>query len=189
MSARSNISLGFSQTIGVKPTCLPKENQKAQGLSKSFMDSRPQNNGIFGPQNQGPAGKKSGHRRAGSIWFNFQENQENQPDFWVKNKSPDPKIEKMTKRQPKASSGFSLKTDDISGAYSRSPRKSTGNRGLNVEDIKGTAPKSYRPLSARIVNPVEPEYHLPTFAQPEPEVPKFLRDQIDNSVKNSRLRK
>ena len=52
---------------------------------------------------------------------------------------------------------------------------------LNVRDIEKAYPKKHFWKSDRHINPLNPVYKLPSFKLLEPEVPKFIRDQIDIS--------
>lgn len=193
MSARSNISSGFSQTLkcNVKPTAGPNSIIRNSFLSKSFMGPSDSGN-KQAPSVERPAGKTSNNLGASSFWRTTQNDQKikniprEKPDYWAKNKSPNPNLETKGARHYRTASGFSLRTEDIPGARAKEkPMKTTPTKSLETKDIPGASPRTFRPISARKVNPVEPEYHLPTFCAPEPEKLKFLRNQIDISVKRA----
>jgi hypothetical protein len=85
----------------------------------------------------------------------------------------------------------SLYTSDIFGAQTRPPkvRKSRNgmpspNYSLDVSDIEGASSKPKRFVSKRCVDPLSPDYKLPSFEVdlfPEVENTRFLRDQHDVS--------
>jgi hypothetical protein len=101
---------------------------------------------------------------------------------------------------------FSLRTDEIEGAQSRPRKAATHYFQLNtadiegasptppydpnkpafpimsVDDIEGAKPRIQRPLphSQRQTNPLNPEYSLPSYEEPPPPVPPFLRDGFSN---------
>jgi hypothetical protein len=53
---------------------------------------------------------------------------------------------------------------------------------MRVDDIEGSKPRVFRhlPHSTRMLNPVDPQYHLPS-KPPEPvDVPRFIRDSMYN---------
>lgn len=85
-------------------------------------------------------------------------------------------------RQPRES--FSLKTDDISGAkpflksYQYTNKTDYSN---NTTGIEKASPQSRNLQTARIVNPLTPEYKLPSFSTRSYTPPKFLRDSLDIS--------
>lgn len=97
-------------------------------------------------------------------------------------------ISKGTKAMKKEA-GWALKTEDIPGAMPKSTRSlikvPSGN--LNTKDIPGAIPRSNKPISNRIVNPLEPQYKLPTPIKFEPPKQRFLRDSIDVHVINMPL--
>jgi hypothetical protein len=101
---------------------------------------------------------------------------------------------------------FSLRTDDIEGAQWRPRKPATHDFQLNttdidgaspapsydpnkpaipimsVDDIEGAKPRIQRqlPHSRRQTNPLNPEYSLPSYEEPPPPVPRFLRDGFRN---------
>lgn len=54
-------------------------------------------------------------------------------------------------------------------------------RQLLLEDIEGAKPRPKTFKTTRKVNPLVPEYKLPSYKVVPPPEPKFLRDNIDNS--------
>ena len=99
-----------------------------------------------------------------------------------------------------------LKTDDIEGAYYTPQKLFIRDTNLNINDIPGTKtkpmvdksippkdhfsindidgakPKIQRqlPHSKRMINPVDPEYELPSYEISNNPIPKFLRDTMKN---------
>ena len=77
---------------------------------------------------------------------------------------------------------FINKIDDIEKAR---PNKEVildkPNFNLNIRDIEKAYPKKHFWKSDRHVNPLNPVYKLPSFQLLPPEVPKFIRNQIDIS--------
>jgi hypothetical protein len=50
---------------------------------------------------------------------------------------------------------------------------------MKLDDIDGARPKPYTFKTNREVNPLMPEYKLPSAAMADPTVPKFIRDSYD----------
>ena len=113
-----------------------------------------------------------------------------------------PKKEKIVRS---AGQNYSLRTDDIPGAQPRgppvqrhrdfyytndiegsSPQPSVDLTKkpidiMSVKDIQGASPAIQRSLhhSERHTNPLNPQYHLPSYQEPPVPVPKFIRDNIN----------
>lgn len=101
---------------------------------------------------------------------------------------------------------FSLRTDDIDGARYVKPKIFEHNFNMDISDIQGTKTKpmvdeSKKPVdlmnlddidgsrpriirqlphSNRMLNPVDPQYTLPSYKQEKIEPPKFIRDTMKN---------
>ena len=54
-------------------------------------------------------------------------------------------------------------------------------RQLYLDDIEGSRPHPRTFKTSRVVNPLVPEYRLPSVVVAPPLQPKFIRDSIDNS--------
>ena len=114
----------------------------------------------------------------------------------------------IPKQQPIIKSpneNYNLRTDDIDGAQYKPPKVYNHNFQLDISDIDGTKTKpmvneSKKPVdimsvddiegakpriqrqlphSARITNPLNPQYQLPTKPEPPIPVPKFIRDSVN----------
>ena len=56
---------------------------------------------------------------------------------------------------------------------------------LSNKDIEGSSPTSFAFKTNRIgSNPLNPTYKLQSYTEIEPEIPKFIRDSINNNVKS-----
>ncbi|CAD8069835.1 unnamed protein product [Paramecium primaurelia] len=74
---------------------------------------------------------------------------------------------------------FINKNDDIEGARSKSNIRPSNRADLQLalDDIKGTRPNIVKFQTSRHpLNPLEPQYKLPTFMASQPDPPKFIRD-------------
>ncbi|CAD8072946.1 unnamed protein product [Paramecium sonneborni] len=74
---------------------------------------------------------------------------------------------------------FINKNDDIEGARSKSNIRPSNRQDLQlaIDDIKGTRPNIVKfQTSRQPLNPLEPQYKLPTFIASQPHQPKFIRD-------------
>lgn len=73
-------------------------------------------------------------------------------------------------------------TSDIEGAAPKQTKNPNyQSKVLVIDDIEGTRARvrDRMHLTSRSVNPLNPEYKLPSFVEPEPYVPKFLRDTME----------
>jgi hypothetical protein len=72
---------------------------------------------------------------------------------------------------------------DVPGSKSKplTHSRNVRDNSLYVDDIDGTRPfiKERILMTKRQVNPLNPEYPLPSFASTEPYEPKFIRDTLD----------
>eukprot|EP01036_Dinobryon_divergens_P012438 gene12438-16761_t len=75
---------------------------------------------------------------------------------------------------------------DIDGSSSMTlhkPRNGPVDSSLRVDDIDGAKARIRDKFhfTKRYVDPLNPDYPLPSFTKPEPYVPKFIKDPLDKS--------
>ena len=89
--------------------------------------------------------------------------------------------------QPAAGAGrftnkqYLYEPSDITGAKPSKLIRNTNSvdYSMKLDDIDGAQPKPYSFRTSRHVNPLVPQYKLPSFEKAEPTVPKFIRDSYD----------